>query len=376
MKKTVLKIFAVIICLSVVAAMPAASSAASVDTTATADLTIILTPDGVAVPGADFKLYRIADISKSGNFTLTPPFSNFPVVFKTHDADSLRKLALTLKGYVITQKIEPDYTGVTDSSGRAYFNDIPLGMYLVVGSSVTIGNTTYVPETFIITLPAEAENGSWEYDVNVRTKTLVGMAGAMADLRVLKVWDDSGDSSARPNEITVELYLGNVLYDTVVLSKENNWHYTWSRLAGLDWTVVEKEVPDGYKVSVERDGNSFVITNSRENEETTKPDSTDPNYTNPDYSSPDYTDPDYTNPDLTTPDGTENGSSHSSAATGAEGGDGAGSGNGSSGSGGGGGEASLPQTGMLWWPVPVLAFAGIAVFMLGWRINRRNEDES
>ena len=26
----------------------------------------------------------------------------------------------------------------------------------------------------------------------------------------------------------------------------------------------------------------------------------------------------------------------------------------------------LPQTGMLWWPVPVLTICGLVLFMLGW----------
>ncbi len=33
----------------------------------------------------------------------------------------------------------------------------------------------------------------------------------------------------------------------------------------------------------------------------------------------------------------------------------------------------LPQTGQLWWPVPMLAFAGLLFIMLGWTLNKSRE---
>lgn len=40
-----------------------------------------------------------------------------------------------------------------------------------------------------------------------------------------------------------------------------------------------------------------------------------------------------------------------------------------------GGDSVLPQTGLIWWPVPLLAGAGMLVFLLGWLRRRRNEHE-
>lgn len=51
--------------------------------------------------------------------------------------------------------------------------------------------------------------------------------------------------------------------DTVILSQENNWEYTWENLDGSSkWQVVEAETPDGYTVSVAQEGITFVITNT------------------------------------------------------------------------------------------------------------------
>ena len=44
--------------------------------------------------------------------------------------------------------------------------------------------------------------------------------------------------------------------------------------------------------------------------------------------------------------------------------------------GGGGGGGKLPQTGMLWWPVPALAASGILVFLLGWARNSKGKEEN
>ncbi len=50
------------------------------------------------------------------------------------------------------------------------------------------------------------------------------------DIIINKVWDDN-DSTERPDSIEVKIYANNELFETVTLSKENNWTYT---LTGLD----------------------------------------------------------------------------------------------------------------------------------------------
>ncbi|MDO4269275.1 MAG: hypothetical protein Q4C73_12450, partial [Eubacteriales bacterium] len=40
-----------------------------------------------------------------------------------------------------------------------------------------------------------------------------------------------------------------------------------------------------------------------------------------------------------------------------------------------GAEERLPQTGMLWWPVPILAVSGLLLFAFGWTRSQRGEDD-
>lgn len=79
--------------------------------------------------------------------------------------------------------------------------------------------------------------------------------------KVLKIWDDNGFEAQRPKFVTVQLLCDGKVYDTQELSEENLWRYTWNDLPEEhEWLVVEKELRDYYtKVSLE--GITFTITN-------------------------------------------------------------------------------------------------------------------
>ena len=50
----------------------------------------------------------------------------------------------------------------------------------------------------------------------------------------------------------------------MTLSEENHWSYTWTAEdPSADWTVVERNVPAGYSVTVEERETAFVLTNTR-----------------------------------------------------------------------------------------------------------------
>lgn len=80
-------------------------------------------------------------------------------------------------------------------------------------------------------------------------------------LTVTKNWNDSGKQ--RPNEVTVQLLRDGAAVQTVTLSAQNGWSYTWHDLArGADWDVREVEVPAGYIPVYTREENVISITNT------------------------------------------------------------------------------------------------------------------
>ena len=90
-------------------------------------------------------------------------------------------------------------------------------------------------------------------------------------VNVRKVWviDDGGE---RPDSVSVQLMRdGEPFGDPVTLNDANDWSYAWNDLeSGHNWTVVELNVPDGFKATVSQSGDTFTIINDDTTEETTE----------------------------------------------------------------------------------------------------------
>ena len=173
-------------------------------------------------------------------------------------------------------------------------------------------NAQYTLLPYLITVPGRDVDGRWIYQVVVDLAKFEQETDS--DLyKVIKIWRDKGYENNRPKEVTVELLKDGKIVDTQVLNEKNNWRYTWNDLeAGHEWKVIEKDVPEYYTMSCTLYGKAYIIINT---------------YKNPDVPG---------TPD--TPNTPE--------------------------------KLSLPQTGQLWWPVPVMAGLGLLAFMIGW-IRRR-----
>ncbi len=97
------------------------------------------------------------------------------------------------------------------------------------------------------------------------------------DVTAEKVWKlDDGGSAV--DHVTVMLRQNGKEYDTVELSEQNDWQYTWHGLSDRYlWTVEEVNVPSGFTVTIEQDAHHFTIINddvakSSENTDTSKDD--------------------------------------------------------------------------------------------------------
>ena len=101
------------------------------------------------------------------------------------------------------------------------------------------------------------------------------------DIAVQKVWklDDGGKAA---DAVTAVLLRDGKEYQRVELNEQNGWTYTWTGLSDkYTWSVSEVNVPDGFTMKVEQNGNVWTITN--DDKPITPPDTTDPDKpTNPD----------------------------------------------------------------------------------------------
>lgn len=85
--------------------------------------------------------------------------------------------------------------------------------------------------------------------------------GDPLDITVKKQWDDEGKN--RPDSVSVTLYDGEQAVETVRLSAENDWTYTWQDPERLgSWQVLETSIPKGYTPSYTMQDGILVITNT------------------------------------------------------------------------------------------------------------------
>lgn len=333
-----------------------------IDTGQETALTVYFGKDGVHFSGAEFQLYRVADVSSSAQFTLTGDFSRYPVSLKELDSAGWRALAQTLEAYAARDKLTPLHTAITGKNGRAEFSSLTTGLYLVTGQRYESQGYTYTPQPFLIALPSLTDENSWKYTMAVSCKydSDSNTEEDTIERKVLKVWRDDGNEEKRPEQIVVQLLRDGEVYDTVTLSNDNNWRYTWPELsADHHWQVVEHRTPEDYTVLIEREGITFVMTNTclQDIPDTPPPGDNTP----PDSNTPpdDNTPPEEHIPDEPPPQGglfppveeeiLDDPVPRSP------------------------GQAILPQTGVLWWPVPLLACSGLLLFLTGWGKRRKYE---
>lgn len=227
-------------------------------------LTVVYGANDVCFDGLDVSIYRVADIGADNSYTLCGDFAYYPVNVKVvRTQEEWRTIATTLTAYIVADGISATATATTDENGEVSFDGLTKGLYLVSGVQCEKNDMVYVFESFFSSLPRPDENGVAQYDVKAVPKyTSYVPEPDEIEYKVTKQWkDDSSDK--RPVSVEVEIYDDGELVYTEILSSDNNWCFTWKGVDdGSKWTVVERNINEGYTVTVTNEGASFVITNA------------------------------------------------------------------------------------------------------------------
>ena len=266
------------------------------------ELSVHYTYDGVPFPEVRFHLFKVGAVASDGTLSLTGDFSGYPVVVNGQSSSGLQIAADTLYGYIQRDQIQPNQSVETNPYGYVTFSSLARGLYLVAGQPCNIDGTLYQtqPQLIAVTedLILEAKCEAQEEPIDPQT------------LSVLKKWTDTGYESKRPQSLSVSLVRDGAVVETVTLDAAGNWRYTWEDLEpGWQWAVVEN-CPAQFAVTMEREGNTFILNNTR----TVFPQDPPP-------------------------------------ASGSE-------------------DPSIPQTGMVWWPVVALLAGGLCLIALGAGLRR------
>ena len=251
-------------------------AAGAIDLERDVALTVSYKDGSTPLAGVEFSIYRVADVDAYAysEFTLTDEFASSNVSVNNLDSSGWRAAAGTLAGYVQLNGIKALDSGSTNDDGLLTFPTdksivMKPGLYLVIGQKHTQNSTIYTAEPFLVSLPAlnEIEN-AWDYvgtaSPKFTSKPIIPIIpDSDVDRKVIKVWDDNGYEHNRPEQVIAVLLRDGVPYDSVILNEDNDWTHRWTGLdADYTWTVTEKEVPDGYTVSIRKEGITFVITNT------------------------------------------------------------------------------------------------------------------
>lgn len=262
MKKHIASLLALF--LLICAVLPFPASAEALDPAHPGSITLHYTQSGTGFANLEIAIYRVAQAHENGTFTPVDPFRSYPVsIYGVSSQAEWNTIASTYRSYIIADNITPTRSARTDASGTVVFSNLETGLYLVMGVTAENSSGIYTFNTFMIYVPTPAEDGTYDYDVEAVPKCI--QATSKNSYKVVKLWKDTGYSSSRPKEVTVEIYKNGTLQESVKLNASNNWTYTWNVPENQDgtWTVTEKNTPQHYSVTITESNGVFTVTNSR-----------------------------------------------------------------------------------------------------------------
>lgn len=220
-----------------------------------------------AFSGLGVKLYRIADVSSDFQYTLTQNFAASGLVLDgIQTTGEWNVVQSTLEAYILAYNITPEFTSVTNENGLASFENLKTGMYLAIVSQGEQEESRCQFDAALIALPGLGQDGRWQYQVsaNVKGEVLPPVEpDEKVEFKVLKLWRGDEGRKDRPKSVEIEIFCDGISHQTVILSEETHWAYSWSAKGDAsNWTVVERNVPKGYTATVEERQKTFVLTNT------------------------------------------------------------------------------------------------------------------
>lgn len=302
-------------------------------------LTLICKTEEVTLTGMHWDLYRVGS-RKEDNFVLEGDFAKYPVSLEDMSSSAITEAAETLENYAVLDKIPALAQGEIGKDGMLRFDDLDSGLYMVCGKNIQVGSTMYIPSAILVEIMKSEDGKNVDLEAYPKLSTKV-LSGESSKYAVKKIWEnDENALENRATSISVEIYGDEKLYETVTLDESNNWTYVWVAESDIDWRVKEVKVPENYTVVYRSNEKQFAIVNTYSDK------------------TPVQT---IISTTVTSNDSTRATVKNANPATGY-------SNNNTN--------TKLPQTGLLWWPVPVMACGGVIFITLGVRLKSGNRRDN
>ena len=246
-----------------------------IDQNAKGTITLDFHYEGAPLAGVKVSAYRIAEVKR--HFPALPAYQQYLQALKWNDfqdksgaipagsvdASKWAEFAGNLANHIQADQVAPEATATSDSNGKATFNNLSVGVYLLLTepfTSATSSGETYVFNPSLVTVPSLVD-GKLQYGVNAVAK-LEKVLPKPAQYQVVKHWQDGGNQTARPKAIKIQILRDEKLFQTIELNSANNWTYRWEDSEGHRWAVAEQLGNSPYTVSYEKLGPAFTVTNT------------------------------------------------------------------------------------------------------------------
>ncbi len=312
------------------------------------------------IQGMSWDIYRVAEACPDGSADYISELKNYriPSFFRT--GEELQSYAETVSGYIAAEKISPCGSGVTDESGMLCFADLEDGWYTAVPHRLALKNVVYMAQPLILCVsPDAAYSSAWGTEVSASPKISTSKPESFKDI-VIKFFPD--DTIHTPEErVTVIIFRDDEEYTTVELTRDNDWTYIIRDVPDDDteWTVINSDAPEYvyplYHRETNRTDDTSTETHYIWHMTSTNLPSGDPHITmstdDSDFNNTVTETDSQDTPVTDTTSGTDS-PVHTEI-------------NNST-------DTGLPQTGQLWWPVPVLASAGFVLAAAGAVLRKKD----
>lgn len=290
------------------------------------------------VADVSWSVFRIGEKNSKGEYVLTGDFADYPVSLKNIESSSaMQDVAVTLENYAVLDSVAPNLAGVSDKEGNVALGNVGVGLYLVCGEKITSDTRKITPAPMLIEFTDE-EIAQGNIVAYPKFEIENFRADSKMEFGVRKIWDMLDKSEdLRPSDITVGIYRDGKLVEKAVLNSENNWEYFWTGEPRYDWRVKEIDIADNFTVIYRKNETLFNVENTYSDD-----------YGGDSSMSSSVPDSSISQPDISSSK-IDTSSKTSSSGEG------------------------IPQTGSLWWPVPVLAGVGVIFIAVGGRMNKKKQ---
>ena len=233
----------------------------------TGSLTLWCVKDDDIVSGMHWQIYRVGHRAED-DYVFEGDFAGYRATLGDKDkpmlewdADTVAAAGEALKYKTIADEIPFDAEGKTNGKGALTFDGLENGLYLVWGDVMKVGKTTYIPSAIFFEM-----NGEDAAVLNAYPKIILHTLGEEElNYSVRKVWqNDENQPWNRAVSITVERYRDNRFYDTITLGQSNDWTFAWEDSDEHVWFVYEREIPPNYTVSYTNNHTQYLIVNTFE----------------------------------------------------------------------------------------------------------------